>query len=139
MIKIHGNFKEETQLIPCSRFYPVPLTDGTDLPERRELADLQNNYERVFWCIGNEGKNVLEVEEVMRVLLSIRKVVVKWNDGGFGDEVVVKEGGGYLAHFVRFGLRLQGDGRSLGINQVLTTLDLYLRVARVKHSSYFLS
>nr|GEV01454.1 hypothetical protein [Tanacetum cinerariifolium] len=71
--------------------------------------------------------------------MAVVEVVVKWNDGGIGEEVVVKGDRRLPCTFLRFRLWLQGDGRSLDIGQVLTALVLYLGLAQVVHSSYFLS
>ncbi|GJW45304.1 hypothetical protein Tco_0074103 [Tanacetum coccineum] len=74
----------------CSRFYPVPLTDGTGLPERREPTDLQNC--QLDPIVAGSLKGGVAVVEV----------VVKWNDGGIGDEVVVKGGRGLSCTFYAF-------------------------------------
>ncbi|GKE32477.1 hypothetical protein Tco_1451799 [Tanacetum coccineum] len=75
----------------CSQFYPVPLTDGTGLSERRELAVLDEGP-----SIHKElsrGKKIFDGGSMgLKGGMAVVEVVVKWNDGGISDEVVVKGG-----------------------------------------------
>ncbi|GJY25022.1 hypothetical protein Tco_0399748 [Tanacetum coccineum] len=64
--------------------------NGTGLPERKEPADLQNC--QLDPIVAGRIK-VFDGENMgLKGGVAVVEVVVKWNDGGIGDEVVVKGG-----------------------------------------------